>query len=123
MAKLDRVRTKILVVDDQPDILDIVELVLEGEEWSVFRAGDSDQALVLAKRERPAAILLDARMPTGDGFATLARLRDEPTTRATPVILMTALSHTDVPPGFAGVITKPFDPLELPHRIRRILSS
>ncbi len=126
MGKLDtshNARQKILVVDDHTDILDMVELVLE-DEWQVLCACDSDQAVELARRERPTAILLDARMPKGDGFTTFARLRDDPATRSTPVILMSALaSATEVPPGFAGIISKPFDPLELAQRIRRILAS
>ncbi len=118
---------KILVVDDEPDILRLVEVILtSSQEWSVVCASDGAQALAVARSEHPAAILLDARMPGGSGFETLERLRQEPATRATPVILMTALargSDPAVPPGFAGVIAKPFDPITLPHQIRDILQS
>lgn len=118
---------KILVVDDEPDILRLVEVILtSSHEWSVVTATDGVQALDVARREQPQAILLDARMPGGNGFQTLERLREDPTTRATPVILMTALargSDPAVPPGFAGVIAKPFDPITLPQQIRDILKS
>ncbi len=118
---------KILIVDDEPDILRLVEVILEGtREWSVVCATDGIQALEVARRERPHAILLDGRMPGSDGFETLERLRAEPNTSATPVILMTALargSDQAVPPGFAGVIAKPFDPITLPKQIRDILKS
>lgn len=118
---------KILVVDDEPDILQLVALVLEGtREWSVVCAADGDQALVVARREHPVAILLDGRMPGGGGFNTMTRLHDDPETRNTPVILMTALARTSnpsIPPGFAGVIAKPFDPTTLPQQIRDILKS
>jgi len=118
---------KILVVDDEPDILRLVEVILTtSHEWDVVCASDGEQALAAARREHPAAILLDARMPGGSGFETLERLREDPTTRATPVILMTALargSDPAVPPGFAGVIAKPFDPITLPQQIRDILHS
>lgn len=114
---------KILVVDDEPDILRLVEVVLAGD-WKVLCASDGEQALDVARRELPRAILLDGRMPGGGGAATLARLRQNSTTRDTPVILMTAMardSDTTVPPGFAGVIAKPFDPTTLTQQIRDIL--
>lgn len=118
---------KILVVDDEPDILRLVEVVLEStREWAVLCASDGDQALDIARREHPRAILLDGRMPGGGGVATLERLRREPPLRDTPVILMTALAPDGgdkAPPGFAGVIAKPFDPLTLPAQIRAILQS
>ena len=118
---------KILVVDDEPAILRLVEVVLEAShEWDVLCASDGDQAVEVAQREHPRAILLDGRMPGGGGAATLERIRTDPAMRDTPVILMTALaneSDTTVPPGFAGVIAKPFDPLTLPEQIRAILAS
>ncbi len=116
---------EILIVDDEPDILRLVEVVLEEtNEWTVLCADSSATALEIARKERPSAILLDARMPGQDGFATLALLREDPNTRTTPVILMTALaqrSNESIPPGFAGVIPKPFDPLTLSQQIRTIL--
>ena len=120
-------KPKILVVDDEPDILRLVEVVLDGtKDWVVLTASDGEQALAIAKREHPVAILLDGRMPGpgGSGFDTVERLRSDPETSATPVILMSALargSDRSAPPGFAGVIAKPFDPLTLPKQIRDIL--
>jgi CheY-like chemotaxis protein len=127
VATMNTPTQKILVVDDEPDILKLVQVILEGtSEWSVLCAESSSAALDMARREHPAAILLDARMPGDDGFTTLARLHADPDTTETPVILMTALaqrSNPSVPPGFAGVIAKPFDPLKLPQQIRSILSA
>ncbi len=127
MPVAEMARRKILVVDDEPDILRLVEVVLESsQEWSVVCANDGSEALEIARRERPSAILLDARMPGGSGFETLERRRAQSDTSATPVILMTALargSDRAVPPGFAGVIAKPFDPITLPQQIRDILKS
>ncbi|HEY2368744.1 MAG TPA: response regulator [Polyangiaceae bacterium] len=121
--------SKILIVDDEPDILRLVEVILEGtSEWDVLTASDGEEALTLAKREHPAVILLDGRMPGpgGSGFDTLERLRRDPDTSSVPVILMSALAHGSdpaIPPGFAGVIGKPFDPLTLPKQIRDILGT
>ena len=121
VAKVD----KILIVDDEPDILRLVAVVLEGTgDWSVVTASDEKSALEMARQERPVAILLDARLPETDGFAIFEQLQADAVTRDTPVILMTALaqrSNPSVPPGFAGVIPKPFDPDTLPAQIRGIL--
>jgi CheY-like chemotaxis protein len=122
-------KSKILIVDDEPDILRLVEVILQStNEWNVLCASDGDEALTLAKREHPVAILLDGRMPGpgGSGFDTLERLRCDPDTSATPVILMSALARGSdgaVPAGFAGVISKPFDPLTLPKQIKDILGA
>ena len=129
MSVANMALSKILVVDDEPDILRLVEVILEGSnEWDVLTASDGEEAIAVAKREHPAAILLDGRMPGpgGSGFETLERLRGDPDTSATPVILMSALargSDPAIPPGFAGVIAKPFDPLTLPKQIRDILGT
>jgi len=117
---------KILVVDDEPDILRLVEVHSWDASTVVVCASDGDQAISMARREHPRAILLDNRMPGGGGPATLARLKSDPDTADTPVILMTALardSDLTIPPGFAGVIPKPFDPLTLSEKIRSILRS
>ncbi len=113
---------KILVVDDEPDLLRLLEVILS-REWTVLCAPDGEQAIALAKREHPAVILLDGLMPKATGPETLELLRKDPDMRAIPVILMTAMTREDraTPAGFAGVIAKPFDPLTLPQQIRDIL--
>jgi CheY-like chemotaxis protein len=114
---------KILVVDDEPDIRHLIEVVLQASQrWNVLSADCGDQAIEIAARERPSLILLDRRMPNGDGLTTLLRLREDPRTRDTPVILMTA-NVQGVPPGFAGVITKPFDPFTLLTRVATIFDA
>lgn len=116
---------KILIVDDEPDILELVTFILEETaEWHVMSATTGDEAIAVARREGPQVILLDGHMPGRDGASTLACLRSDPVTRATPVILITAsLRRTDrsIPPGFSGVIAKPFDPVALPQQIRGFL--
>jgi CheY-like chemotaxis protein len=115
---------KILIVDDEPDIRHLIEVVLQSSKrWSVLSADCGDQAVEIAWRERPSLILLDQRMPNGDGLTTLLRLRDDPRTKDTPVILMTANGGRPPAPGFAGVIAKPFDPFTLLARIETIFET
>ncbi len=118
---------KILIVDDEPDILELVTFILEETaEWHVVSATNGDEAITVARREQPDVILLDGHMPGRDGVSTLAGLRSDPVTHATPVILITAsLRRADrtIPPGFSGVIAKPFDPVALPQQIRGFLTS
>jgi CheY-like chemotaxis protein len=118
---------KILLIDDEPDLRRIVTLSLSRlGGMDVLDAGDPDEGLALALRERPDGILLDVMMPEMDGPALLARLRANPGVCDIPVIFLTA----NVMPaeiarlralGAAGVLTKPFDPTALPADVRRIL--
>ncbi len=120
-------RRTILIVDDEPDIRSIAEMALRfGSDWRVLTAAGGAEALEVATREQPDAIVLDVMMPGMDGPATLARLREEARTRRTPVVFFTAkaqpaelrkLTDADV----AGVLSKPFDPLALRAQIARVL--
>jgi CheY-like chemotaxis protein len=92
----------------------------------VLAAASGEEALRRAAAEHPDAVLLDFRMPGMDGPATLRALRDAPATRPIPVIMLTAVTHPDDlqrlrDAGAAGVITKPFDPMDLHLRIARTL--
>lgn len=93
----------------------------------VFAVGDPAEALDVARRERPDAILLDVMMPEIDGPALLAQLRDEPSLSDIPVIFLTANAMPGEVDrlrrlGAAGVLTKPFDPVAFPGDIVRIVS-
>ncbi len=115
----------ILVVDDERDVRHLVEVVLTSSRlWRVICADCGNDAVAIALRETPALILLDRRMPNGDGLTTFLRLREDPRTRNTPVVLMSATTGNSatVPEGFAGVIPKPFDPMTLLERVGSILN-
>ena len=120
---------KVLLVDDEPDIRRIAQLSLQRVgRWEVVLASRGAEALELAAREQPDVILLDVMMPVDDGPTTLARLREQPSTAAIPVIFMTAkvLQHEVqrlLELGAAGVIPKPFDPMTLPADVRRVLAA
>ena len=117
----------ILLVDDEPDIRTIAEMSLsQVGGWKTMLASSGAQALELATANKPDVILLDVMMPEMDGVATFKALAAQDETRNIPVIFMTAKvqSHEKqnyVGFGAAGVIPKPFDPMQLPKEIRNIL--
>jgi two-component system phosphate regulon response regulator PhoB len=113
----------VLVVDDEPDIVRLLEIAL-GNDFTVVSASTGQDALVVARRERPGVVLMDRRLPDGDGLQLLEEMRRDPITKGTPIILVTALTPStpsDLPPGVVGFIEKPFDPIGLPTRIRAML--
>ena len=117
----------LLVIDDDDDIREIAQLTLEvGSPWTVVTAASGAAGFDAAAATRPDAILLDVMMPDLDGPSTLARLKADTRTRDIPVIFLTAkarpaekdrLSALSV----AGVLSKPFDPVELPSQIAALL--
>ncbi|CAH1749118.1 Two-component system response regulator [Thauera humireducens] len=125
MTTLDE-RPKILVVDDEPTNLQVLRQILQGDYRLLF-ARDGEKALQLAADERPHLILLDVMMPGLNGLETCRRLKSGTTTRAIPVIFVTALSEaSDESAGFdAGAvdyITKPVSPAVVRARVRTHLS-
>jgi len=109
---------RVLVADDDPDILDLLTLNLECHGYQVHPANDGEEALALALGLTPDLIVLDVMMPKLDGLQVLAALKAHPQTRDIPVVMLTAkASDSDVWQGWqAGAdyyITKPFDLDEL----------
>src|SRR3546814_10307710 len=90
MSELSGAGLRALVVDDDAPIRNLLRTVLELEGWEVLEAEDGDQALALAKAERPHAIVLDVMMPGIDGFDVLAELRGTDHGRSTAVVMLTA---------------------------------
>lgn len=116
----------VLVVDDDPDILDLVRYRLERSGYAVATASDGLEAVRLAGELRPALAVLDVMMPSLNGFEVTRRLRAEPETARIPVILLTARAQEeDVQEGFASgaddYLRKPFSPRELSARVQAIL--
>ncbi len=117
----------ILIIDDESDIREVAQMGLQliGG-WVVATASSGFDGLAQASAERPDAILLDVMMPEIDGPETLRLLRAHPTTRAVPVVFLTARSQlTDVQwlegLGASGVIPKPFDPITLADDLTKVL--
>lgn len=116
----------ILVVDDDPDIARFVEVNLRSAGYEVSVAGDGEEALQKAQDSRPDLVLLDVMMPRLDGFEVAQRLRRNPQTSNTSIIMLTAKAlSTDkvlgLTAGADDYIIKPFDPIELLARVKGTL--
>ncbi|MEL7078641.1 MAG: response regulator [Cyanobacteria bacterium J06648_1] len=117
----------ILIIDDESDVKDIAQMGLEmAADWNVITASTGKEGLALAQARLPEAILLDLMMPEWDGKETLKQLKANRNTATIPVILMTAKTQSAIALeltelDLAGVITKPFRPLELSAQITDIL--
>lgn len=117
----------ILIIDDEEDVKEIAQMGLEmAADWQVITASSGQEGLKLAASTQPDAILLDLMMPEWDGKETLKQLKANQKTATIPVILMTAKTQSAIASeltklDLAGVITKPFRPLQLPEQIAAIL--
>jgi len=116
----------ILVVDDDPDIARFVEVNLRSAGYDVAVAGDGEEALEKAGELRPDLVLLDVMMPRIDGFEVAQRLRKNPQTANTSIIMLTAKALsadkvTGLQSGADDYIIKPFDPIELLARVKGTL--
>lgn len=116
----------VLVVDDDPDIRELVAFKLTQMGHTVTTENDGEGGLAAAIQEKPDLILLDVMMPKLTGIEVCQRLRDDPKTSGVPVILITAKAQeVDVERGFAAgaddYIVKPFSPRELASRVEAVL--
>lgn len=123
---MSRSETRILVVDDEPDILNLLDYNLKKAGFSVILAKDGPEAIGLARTRRPDLVLLDIMLPDMEGTEVLRRLKLHEPTRNIPVIMLTAKGEeVDRVIGFElgaeDYITKPFSPRELILRIRAVL--
>ena len=117
---------KVLLVDDDPVILKLLQVNFEMEGYSVVTANDGVEGLERARAERPDVILLDIMMPRKDGLEVTRELKSDDSTKDMPIILLSAKAQaSDIEVGKqAGAddyVTKPFDPLELLERVRDML--
>ena len=117
---------KILVVDDEQSIRDMLRMTLELADFECFEAEDTAQALIQIHDEKPDLILLDWMLPGGSGIEFLHKLKKQPSTSEIPVIMLTAKTSEDnkiqgLDVGADDYITKPFSPRELVARIKALL--
>ena len=117
----------ILVVDDEPDVVEIVRVRLEREGHSVASAADGPTGLMSAFVRQPDLVILDVMMPGIDGFEVLRRMKNDARTARTPVILLTARTDfSSVARGWNmdvdNYVTKPFEVDELAETVRNVLT-
>ena len=119
---------KILLVDDEEDILRLVSSTLEGDErYAILVARDGIEALDVAKREKPDILFLDILMPRMDGHEVCRALKENPDTASIKVVMLTALTH-EMDRDLArdndadAYFTKPFSPTALIDKVDELLS-
>jgi DNA-binding response OmpR family regulator len=120
--------TKILIVDDEPGLVETMQCRLEFCKYEVSTAINGKEGLEKAANERPDLILLDTNMPILNGHQMLERLRNNPDLKDIPVIICTALCEaqdiaTASSYGIADYITKPFDYAQLMDKISNVLGN
>ena len=125
MLPSSRSGRRVLVVDDDGEIVDLTRMILESGGYQVLPAFSGAEALTTAARERPDLILLDINMPGMDGWETLKILKVDEVTRAIPVAMFSIkLELRDklqgMKQGAFDYITKPFSYDEILERVRRI---
>ena len=117
---------KLLLIDDEPDLREMVKTRLEANKYKVITAGDGTEGLEKAKIEKPDLILLDIMMPGMDGFEVLQKLKQDSETINIPVIVLTAKGELESifkarDSGSTDYIIKPFETEELLRLIERYL--
>jgi CheY-like chemotaxis protein len=122
----EAVRRGVLVVDDDPFIRKLIATTLEDvAEFELDEAADGREAIEVARRTRPTIVFLDVDMPVLNGIDTCRRLREDPTTSETTIVMLTAAHGDDVErraeeAGADLFLTKPFSPLDLLRLVDRL---
>jgi DNA-binding response OmpR family regulator len=119
-------RGKILIVEDDRDIVEMVEYNLKQEGYVTIHAFNGEKGIELAGKEKPDLIILDLMLPAIDGFEVCKALKQQPSASGIPIIILSAKSReTDKVVGLElgadDYVTKPFSPRELIARIRAVL--
>jgi DNA-binding response OmpR family regulator len=128
-------KAKILVVDDDPDILRAITRVLESRQYKVVTAADGDAGLDCLRSEKPDLLILDLLMPKRDGFAVVREIKESPRYAkyvATPILILTSVREdasrrryeleTGLRMDVDDYVEKPIPPLELLHRVEKLLA-
>jgi two-component system, OmpR family, alkaline phosphatase synthesis response regulator PhoP len=127
MATIPMAIKRVLIIDDEETIQTVVKFGINmAAGWEVLTASSGPQGIQTAQAESLDVILLDVMMPEMDGIATFQALQTHPETEQIPVIFLTAKAQTSEKRqfndlGVSGVITKPFNSLDLPGQIAKIL--
>jgi DNA-binding response OmpR family regulator len=117
---------RVLVVDDDPVILRLLEVNFRLDGFDVATASRGDEAIAAVNRDLPGAVIVDVMMPGVDGYVVCERLRSDPRFTDLPIVMLTARSQEEdrnrgAALGVAGYVTKPFDPAELVALVRSLM--
>lgn len=118
---------KILVVDDEPDVVSLLKMRLQANQYDVVTGTNGDEGLKAVKEERPDLIILDVMMPPPNGFQVCRMLKDDPEYKQIPIILLTAKAADSdkfwgVESGADAYVTKPYNAEELLNKIKQLLA-
>ncbi len=117
----------ILIVDDQPEVRELVEVTLRSDDYRILTEASGEAAVRTALAEHPDVIIMDVMMPGAiDGFQATERIRGDPAMAGCPIIMLTARGQQadrerGLKAGATDYLTKPFSPLELMTKIEQIL--
>ena len=117
---------RVLICDDDPVILRLLEVNLELEGYDVLLAHDGEHAIEVATEEKPDLVILDIMMPRLDGYQTCERLKADEQTKGIPIVFLSAKAQqADIERGkefgVAEYLTKPFDPNDLIDVVQRLI--
>ena len=127
-------RRKILVVDDEPDAVEFVRVVLEEAGYEVISAGNGAEGLTVARAEKPDLVVLDVLMPEKDGFSAFSDMRRDEALKSIPVVMLTGVGEqtgisfsAEAMGEFLGekpdaYVEKPIDPEALQQTVAAVLS-
>jgi len=126
-------KKKILVVDDEPDMVKMLRMSLETASYEVIAAYDGQEGIDKTKKERPDAIIMDLMMPEKDGFMACKEIKNDPECAHIPILVLTAISDHLTQTRYAksmgleleaeDYIDKPVDPNFLLERLARLLKT
>ncbi|MHB1004012.1 MAG: response regulator [Chloroflexota bacterium] len=122
---------RILVVDDDPDIVQAVQIVLEAQDYQVITAANGDEGLERIRRDKPDVLVLDLLMPKKDGFAVVRELKEDPRQRKLPILILSSVREdasrrryeleTGVELDVDDYVEKPILPVELIQRVANLV--
>jgi len=120
-------KEKILIVEDNPQSMRLIEMVLRAKDYALLKATDGEEALDMATRERPDLILMDIQLPRMNGLEVTRKLRQTPAFNHTPIIGVTAYAMKGdkekiIESGCNAYLSKPINTRELPGLIAQMLS-
>lgn len=123
-----QLKTRILVADDDPAILELVRINLEARGYEVLTVNNGAEAIRTAIREKPHLLIVDVLMPDVDGYEVMRVLKETPETAHIPIIVLTAYASdagamVSWMQGAESYLAKPFNPEELLMIVDRLLSS